>query len=241
MRHRASAKVPPVPRTLHDKPRGMAGLAVALALAACSRLPDFAAPRGGSLDPSTPPGDWIRYRALERSDFKRAAPPGKTKDGSYELGAQTCAYIKTSSDVQIDIVNVTEPSGATRVEGRLRNLHFVAWMDRECSWWNPTNDDVRYTLEHEQVHFAISELAARKLNQEAASLMRELHVNADTQKEVVDEIQTKVKALLDEQNDAALDRNRAFDEETSAGKFPVQQHAWHERIERELRASKAWQ
>jgi len=216
-------------------------LALTLALAGCSRLPDFAAPRAGSLDPNTPPGDWIRYRPLERSDFKRTTPPDKVKDGGYELGAQTCAYIKTNSDVQIDLVERTEPNGASHVEGQLRNLQFFAWMDRECSWWNPTNGDISYTLEHEQVHFAISELAARKLNQEAARLMRDQAVTGDTQAEVVDEIQAKVKDMLDEHNQEALDRNREFDEDTSAGKFPKQQRAWYERIGRELDATKAWQ
>jgi hypothetical protein len=190
--------------------------------------------------PGTPEGDWIRYRDLERSDFKRKDAPGQTKQGEYELGAFTCAYIKTGTDVKIDLVKTTEPSGEEHVEGRLQNLGFVAYMDRECSWWNPTNDDVPYTLEHEQIHFAISEIAARRLNREAARLMKELHVTGDTQKEVVSEIQGEVKALLDKYNEGAIDRNTEFDEETSAGKFPERQRKWRDRVERELSELEAW-
>jgi hypothetical protein len=213
----------------------------ACSLGACSRLPDFAAPRGGSMDPATPQGDWIRYRALERSDFKRKEPPGQVRHGKYELGAVTCAYIKTNDDVEIDLLKVTEPNGDQRVEGKLKNLKFVAWMDRECSWWNPTNNDVPYTLEHEQIHFAISEIAARKLNQEAVRLMNELHVTDKTQDAVVAKIQGAVKELLDSHNNGAIERNADFDEDTSVGKFPEKQRQWREEVNRELEGLRDWQ
>jgi hypothetical protein len=66
----------------------------ATATAACSSLPELARPRGGTIDATTPPGDWIRYRPLERGDFRRVEPPAVVKQGPYELGAQTCAYVK---------------------------------------------------------------------------------------------------------------------------------------------------
>lgn len=211
-----------------------------VALSACSSLPEIARPRGGTIDASAPPGDWIRYRAVERADFRRVEPPAVVKQGPYELGAQTCAYIKTNSDVKIDLLKTVKPNGAEHVEGRIRNLRFEAWMDRECSWWNPTNADVPYTLEHEQIHFAISEIAARKLNREAAQVMQELHVTGDTQEEVVAEIQGVVKKLLDEHNQEAIDRNEDFDEDTSAGKNPPRQKEWREEVNRELAALEAW-
>lgn len=213
---------------------------VLLALSACSTLPEIAKPRAGTIDATAPPGDWIRYRAVERGDFRRVEPPAVVKQGPYELGAQTCAYVKTTPDVKIDLVKTVEPNGAEHVEGRLRNLRFEAWMDRECSWWNPTNHDIPYTLEHEQIHFAISEIAARKLNQAAAKLMAELHVTADDQNAVVAEIQGKVKKLLDDYNGEALERNEAFDRDTSVGKNPPRQKQWKATIERDLSALSAW-
>jgi hypothetical protein len=213
---------------------------VAMAASACSTLPELARPRGGTMDATAPPGDWIRYRPLERGDFRRVDPPGVVKQGPYELGAQTCAYVKTNSDVRIDLLKTVEPNGSERVEGRLKNLRFEAWMDRECSWWNPSNQDVPYTLEHEQVHFALSEIAARKLNREAVKLMRELHVTAATQEEVVADIQSTVKKLLDEYNEEALERNEDFDEDTSVGKNPPRQKQWRETVNRELAELEAW-
>lgn len=226
---------------LRSRRARFAGLLLAgTAALACSSLPEIAKPRAGTIDASAPPGNWIRYRALERGDFQRKDPPPVVKQGPYELGAQTCAYVKTSSDVRIDLLKTVEPNGSERVEGRLANLRFEAWMDRDCSWWNPTNNDVPYTLEHEQIHFAISEIAARKLNREAQKLMRSLHVTAGTQDEVVAEIQGEVKALLDEYNDESLERNEDFDEDTSVGKNPKRQKQWRETVNRELAELEAW-
>jgi hypothetical protein len=211
-----------------------------VALTACSSLPEVARPREVAIDPNAPPGDWIRYRALERSDFRRVEPPAVVKQGPYELGAQTCAYVKTAPGVQIDLVKTVEPNGSERVEGRLQGLRFEAFMDRGCSWWNPSNHDVPYTLEHEQVHFAISEIAARKLNREAARLVKELRVTRPTQSQVVDEIQGTVKELLESYNRAAVDRNESFDEDTSVGKNPPRQKEWRKEVERELAGLDAW-
>jgi hypothetical protein len=113
-------------------------------------------------------------------------------------------------------------------------------MDRDCSWWNPSNQDVPYTLEHEQVHFALSEIVARKLNREAVKLMRDTHVTAATQEAVVAEIQSEVKELLDEYNQEALERNEDFDEDTSVGKNPPRQKQWRETVNRELAELDAW-
>ena len=204
----------------------------------CSRLPELAEPKStkaGAYDPET--GDLIRYRKLERSDFKRKTPPEVVKQGPYELGAQTCAHLRSNPDVQIDLLSTPQPNGTTRHEGRIKNLRFFAYMDRECSWWNPTNDDIQYTLEHEQIHFAISELEARNLNREAVELMREFHVTASSKEDVVAKVQKALNDLLEEHNEDALDRNREFDEETSVGKNPARQREWFKRITRELEAT----
>ncbi|HEY3493060.1 MAG TPA: hypothetical protein VGK73_00170 [Polyangiaceae bacterium] len=211
-------------------------------LAGCSRLPEFAEPKSsaaGAYDPDSG-GDLVRYRSLERGDFRRKIPPEVTKQGPYELGAMTCAHVRTNPDVRINIVSTTDPGGKTRHEGRLSNLKFFAYMDRDCSWWNPTNDDVPYTLEHEQIHFAISELEARGLNQESQKLMRELRVTGDSKEEIVAKVQKELNELLEEHNEEALDRNREFDEETSVGKNPTRQREWRKTVERELEATEAW-
>lgn len=210
-------------------------------LLACSRLPDFAAPRNvetGRTDITQ--GDVIFYRKLERSDFKAKSPQGVAKQGNLELGAQTCASLGSNKDVRIDLLQITAQSGQVHYEGRVGNLRFYAVMDRECSWWNPNNDDLAYTLEHEQVHFAISELAARQLNREAATSILKTKYKAQTKEALIKEVEEDVKELLDEHNEAALERNHDFDEDTSVGRDPPRQRAWRVRIERELEETKAW-
>jgi len=211
------------------------------ATAACSKLPEIAEPKTGNVGEYEPDsGDMIRYRTLKRSDFQSENPPAVVKQGPYVLGAQTCAHLRSNPDVHIDLVTKTQPNGKSRTEGRLRNLRFFAYMDRKCSWWNPTNDDIAYTLEHEQIHFAISELEARTLNREAKKLMKDLHVVGDSKEDVVAEVQQRLNELLEEHNEDALDRNREFDEETSVGKNPARQREWWKTISRELAETEAW-
>ena len=81
-------------------------------------------------------------------------------------------------------------SGATR-------LRFFAQMDRNCSWWNPGEvglpDD--YILEHEQIHFALFELEARRLNESAAEIGEAVSVTADSKEEAARGAQEQLTAL----------------------------------------------
>jgi hypothetical protein len=48
-------------------------------------------------------------------------------------------------------------------------------MNRDCSWWNEkATMDAAYVLEHEQIHFALTELGARSLSANAAQIAGEL-------------------------------------------------------------------
>jgi hypothetical protein len=220
-------------------PRGRLWRALPLPFfVACSSLPDFAAPKSGTVSSDFGEGgDLIRYRALEQSDFKRKDPPGQIRHGQYELGAQTCAHLRTDPNVPIEVV---KPAGSKQWEGRLRYLRFYAFMDRECSWWNPKQDDPAYTLQHEQIHFAISEIAARNLNREAVELVKELRVTASTQQEVAKQVEAEVNELLEKHNQAATERNTDFDKDTSLGRNVARQRKWWEDVSRELRETEAW-
>jgi hypothetical protein len=206
-------------------------VAGALLCACSSRLPDLAVPKQQSMsDVSSNPDDLIRYRKLERSDFQRKAPPEVYKQGPYEIGAQTCAVMRTSPDVRISYQST--PSG--EFEGHVENLHFYAEMDRACSWWNPKSKDEAYVLQHEQVHFALFEIEVRRMNREARDFVEELRVTADTEKEVVAQIQAELDDFVKRHNEAVFERNHAFDEDTSVGRNPKKQQEWFEQIQREL-------
>jgi hypothetical protein len=218
--------------------RGRPVLAVTFLLAACSSLPDFAAPKSGAISSDfSADGDFIRYRTVERSDFKRKDPPGQIRYGKYEIGALTCADIRTHPDVSI---RTLKPAGSDEWQGRLEFLRFQAFMDRQCSWWNPKQSDPAYTLQHEQIHFALFELAARNLNREAATLVKKLRVTADSQKDAVKQVEDEITELLESHHKAVTERNTDFDEDTSLGYNAERQKKWWEDVSRELRETEAW-
>ena len=140
--------------------------AASLALAACASPP---APK---------PEDWlggevVGYRLLVKEDFQ-AANSGHLW-GNIAHGAEICVQIIPSQD--------HEQTGA-----------FRAVMKPSCSFWNeavgkvgtlgglsgvsvipglPTSQPEWYVLQHEQIHFAIMEVAARRLSARIAEIPAE--------------------------------------------------------------------
>jgi hypothetical protein len=208
----------------------------------CSSLPDFAAPKSSPVESgAADPADAISYRPLQRSDFRRKGPPGQIQHGKYELGALTCGSLLTSPDTQMQLETITEPNGKSHYRGRFKILKFRALMDRQCSWWNPKNREPAYTLQHEQIHFALYEIEARRMNERAAKLVRDTLIEADDREEVVTRLNAAIKELLDEHVEQSLERNRDFDEDTSLGHDPERQAEWWKRIQRELAQTAAFQ
>lgn len=212
-------------------------LGIAAALVATS----FAGAQDRAALPDAAADDLIRYRTLSRADFRNTRPPDDTRQRAHELAAVTCIRIRTDPDVSMHVGSSDDIDGPERFEGWLGHLRFQAVMDRACSWWNPDGrypED--YTLEHEQIHFAIREIAARRLNQAATALVETLHVTADTEQEVLRTLRARVEELFNEHDDAALRRNRELDEQTSLGQHEERQNQWWREIERELRETDAW-
>jgi hypothetical protein len=207
----------------------------------CSSLPDFAAPKSSPIESgASDPQDAISYRPLQRSDFRRNRPPGQTQHGKYELGALTCGSLQTSPDTQMQLETVTERNGDTHYRGRFKILRFRALMDRQCSWWNPKNREPAYTLQHEQIHFALYEIEARRMNERAAKLVRDTLIEGDDREQIVARLNATIKELLDDHVEQSLERNRDFDEDTSLGHDPERQAEWWKRIQRELAETAAF-
>lgn len=183
-------------------------------------------------------GDFIRYRTIERADFNgKESPISAPNRDNYELNAVTCVYLRTDADVSLKVGSRIDADGTERFEGWLGTLAFHALMDRGCSWWNPRGRDPDYTLQHEQIHFALHEVAARRLNEAAAQLVTTLHVTAASEQEVIEMLEARIGQLFDEHNAAASQRNRRFDEETSWGHDAERQSRWWRTVESELRAT----
>ena len=107
-----------------------------------------------------------------------------------------------------------------------------------CSWWNPQLSKrlISYVLEHEQIHFGIAELTARRLTARIREeIGSRLFING-TYKETQDEFVRAVNGLLEEEKNESLKTHIAFDEDTSIFHDPKRQLWWKEKINSELKS-----
>lgn len=211
-------------------------LAVGLFGLGCSSLPEFATPKGRVVEPNeVAGGDLIRYRALTRGDFRASAPPAEAAAHAKQLGALTCAYIATTPDTAYEIRETVRGSEHT-YEVRFGRLGFLAHMDRACSWWNREGNakDEAYVLQHEQIHFALAEVEARRRNQQAKELLESWSERTDSMDEAKRLVEEKLEGLVNDAMADLLDVSQDFDEDTSAKHSPTKQDAWEQRVNEEL-------
>jgi hypothetical protein len=199
--------------------------------AADSRIPDFARPHQLTGDEGMLTADLIEYRKIRREDFRAAHPPAMLGENSRQMGAVTCATIKSRPGAEFTLVR-----RGLGVEVMARGLVFEALMDRGCSWWNEARAvySDAYVLEHEQVHFALFEVEARRLTKRAAraKVAGSRSVSPD---ELAERLQERVDREVDESAEAVLKRSLLFDEDTSFQEQPERQRRWLEEVEAELR------
>lgn len=200
-------------------------------------LPEFAAPRGRvlALDEEVP-RDLIHYRELARDDFQSPQPPPQYEPHRERLGAATCAYILILPESPIEVVELRSPDGPTLFRAVPTGLGFRARMDPGCSWWNSEQTELPpdYVLEHEQIHFALFEIEARRLDARSEALADAATAFALTEEEAARRSYERLEATLTEALGEALRRNREFDEDTSMGFRPERQEVWRERVRAEL-------
>lgn len=209
---------------------GRAALPLAALLVACATLPEHARPRAGVVDPAAYRAvDPIRYRALTRADFRAAAPPAHVAAHAGSFGAFTCANIVPEGMARVRFEPTGEPGTYL---GRLENAAFHAEMDRGCSWWNPKGPPIPadYVLEHEQIHFALTEIQARRLT----AKLREVRLRTDSPQDATGELQARYNEVLQDATQELLRASTAFDEDTSGSYQPARQARWRERVEADL-------
>ncbi len=175
----------------------------------------------------------VPYRELERSDFQAAGPPTGAPPGRAHVAAATCAYLVFDPALKFKAVR---RSGEELFVADVTSLHFEARMDPACSWWDGANrfrpDD--YVLEHEQIHFAIIELEARRLNSEADALAARLRSSGETSEVALQKIQRRFRREFEDAVQRTAARSKSFDEETSLGYSPEAQAEWARRVRSEL-------
>lgn len=209
---------------------------------ACSKLPDAAAPklRGAVTYDMLASLDVIPYRPLTRQDFKGTRPPPEFASLASQLGAATCSHLLTAPSTRVRITERRDATGARAFEAKPYNVRFRAVMDRTCSWWNDRLAAFHpgYVLEHEQIHFAITELEARRLNASVTDFMRDASFTAETPQAAIALAHEAIQRKILEGSEVILARSRAFDEDTSMGYRPEAQRRWRVAINRELAATR---
>ncbi|PWT70349.1 MAG: hypothetical protein C5B59_20760 [Bacteroidetes bacterium] len=143
--------------------------------------------------------DWNPKRKLAWSDFK--APP----DNAVKAAALT------STNIKID----------AGFENNSFQYHIHCMFDKSKSWGRVKND---YVLQHEQGHFDIAEIYARKLNKMLKSYKPH---DSDPSKDVTKIYQNVMQGYNEEQN--------LYDQETNFSIDHTKQEEWLRKIDNGLR------
>lgn len=187
-------------------------LGAALALAICGCASESGAP---DLEEFLR-GELLPYRLVTKADFR--AKTSSSPWGNVAHGAEICTFIVLAPD--------HDRTGA-----------FHAVMNRDCSFWNritgplgffgrivailtgvpvivPVKQPDWYVLQHEQIHFAINEVAARQLSRELEALAPSRRTDA--------RVESAYRLTLTHIGR----RHRRFDAETSGRYDPTGLEKW---------------
>lgn len=205
-------------------------------LSGCAGLPEYALPKSGvALNDPQMLAEAFTYRQLIRADFRAAALPAERGMHRSSINAHTCAHIRPTKRSRFSI-HRTRYDDALVYIGSIDAIGFEAVMVPGCSWWNPDLPASRhaYVLQHEQIHFALVELTARRLTRDCQGKSRTfmaIHATAAAAKQ---EIDATIKQWVRSATEQSLAEHTAFDEDTSLFYSPRWQRWWLERVEKQL-------
>lgn len=207
-----------------------AALALSLASCAAARAADFRAPTVRLVDPAQlAHRDAVPYRALTRADFRAPAPPGDGAQAAEHMSAYTCANVIPTGALMLE---ARQDAAGGPFTARPQPIAMIAVIDRDCSWWNPDQreDQQAYVLQHEQIHFAITEAAARELT----SRILGLSATGDTAEAATAALQRRIDGISRDATRAMAARHTDFDRDTSGRHEPALQQRWYDRLRAEL-------
>ena len=205
---------------------------------ACARLPDFAQPHLSDL-PFDPSLDYINYRQLTVQDFKAITPSPVIADHSHMINAHSSISLRPTTDMRYIISPPHLNFGVYKAY--LQDLSFKAVMIPSRSWWNPklSSDKTAYVLQHEQIHFALMEIAARRLNKKLA-LSVDRSISGPEQKNVEQQLMAVVEEEIAAAQKETLAEHTAFDEVASLRYAPQDQQQWYDNSQKELHNLAKW-
>lgn len=143
--------------------------------------------------------EWQRFDPLEWEDFKGSRPDQYHGDAGTMVKIKAVPYL---------------------VRKKVK-YHVYALFDKTNSWALEQSPQL---LKHEQLHFDIAELYARKIRKK----IRQLSVNKKNDLKVYNH---EIRKLLQESNDF----DRLYDIETLHGSLPKKQKEWEARVKSALK------
>jgi hypothetical protein len=217
---------------------GYAFLSLFLALIpACARLPEYARPRIVQTDePNKALATGFPYRPLTPDDFRATALSEQQAEHADRIKAHAAMLIRVTTDSTFKITS-GDFYGQIYFFGKIEHLAFEAVMLPDQSWWNPEIPaNMRsYVLQHEQIHFALTEIAARQLTNDTPKWASDVLVIEPTPQEVRAELVRQVKDRINAAMEANLKRQAKFDEDTSLSFNPRWQQWWFDTVAEELK------
>jgi hypothetical protein len=167
--------------------------------------------------------DLIPYRKLALADFRAREVPAEARAIQDRVGAYTCLTLAHEGPIAVAPL----AGNPRRFRAELVSVSFRAYMNRRCSWLNPQAPlDRAYILEHEQIHFAIWEIEARRLGREPDSIRREVQSVARSDRAAIEATRQKIARIVERALDRLRVQNQKFDDETSFGYYPERQKKW---------------
>ena len=212
-----------------------------LLVSGCSTLPEYARPRMVPTNQEiVSPSEGFAYRQLKIADFRALSLPQDLGDHEKHIQAHSCIQIRPTKDAKFKVVP-NNYHGKTFYYASIQHIAFEALMIPGCSWWNPRMPKKRtdYVLQHEQIHFAITELAACQLTHQVQEIAKTFLVIQPTRKQALDELSTRIKSLIKTATDESLKEHLAFDEDTSMIFNPKQQRWWLNKVKKAMREDQA--
>lgn len=204
----------------------------------CARLPEFAQPHMSS-EPFDPSLEHIGYRQLRVDDFKANAPSPGIKDHKHMINAHTSVSLRPATEIHYIISPPHMSFGLYKAY--LQELSFKSLMFPTRSWWNPglSPEKTPYVLQHEQIHFALMEIAARELNKKL-SLSFGQAISGTERSTVERRLRAAVEKEIAACKTDILKEHTAFDEETSLYHDPKRQQQWYDDCQNKLHNLSEW-
>lgn len=211
---------------------------IGLCLGGCAQLPGFAQPHISS-QPYDPSVVFINYRQLTVDDFMAITPSAIIADHKDMINAHTSVSLRPVTEVQYIISPPHSNFGLYKAY--LQELSFKAVMAPARSWWNPQLPPKKtvYVLQHEQIHFALIEIAARNLNKKLNTSVG--HAVSGPNRQIVEQLlMAAVDKEISDTQKHILKEHTAFDEETSMYYDPQRQQEWYDNSMRNLENLSKW-